>query len=123
MSKNQPDQFRDFKGAFIPKDIWVNSELSGDEKLMWGEIFALDNKFGCIASNEHFMKMFGYANERKPQRLIKSLKEKGYISVEIDKRNHSRVMNVVGKYRHLDADHMSDLEVMRNELLGKFRIR
>jgi len=123
MSETQPDQFRDFKGAFIPKDIWVNSELSGDEKLMWGEIFALDNKFGCIASNEHFMKMFGYANERKPQRLIKSLKEKGYISVEIDKRNHSRVMNVVGKYRHLDADHMSDLEAMRADLLGKFRNR
>lgn len=73
-----PANERDFKGAYIPKDIWCNRELSGDEKLMWGEIFSLDNKFGCIASNEHFMEMFGFANTRKPQRIIKSLKDKGY---------------------------------------------
>jgi len=123
MISERSDNFRDFKGAFIPKDIWINPELSGDEKLMWGEIFALDNDFGCIASNEHFMEMFGFANTRKPQRIIKSLKDKGYVTVEIDKRNDSRVIKVVGKYRHLDAGHMSDLEAMRAELTGKMRLR
>lgn len=109
---------RDFKGAYIPKEIWCNPELSGDEKLMWGEIFALDNEFGCIASNEHFMEMFNYKNDRKPQRLIKSLKDKGYITVEIDKRRDVRVMHIVGKYRHLDKDHMASLMAMRDDLLG-----
>lgn len=110
---------RDFKGVFIPKEIWCNPELNGDEKMMWGEIYALDNDFGCIASNEHFMEMFGFNNDRKPQRLIKSLREKGYITVEHDKRKDERVMHVVGKFRHLDKQHMSDLEAMRNVLLGK----
>ena len=123
MPEQSQHQFRDFKGAFIPKDIWINPELSGDEKLMWGEIFALDNSFGCIAGNEHFMKMFGYANERKPQRLIKSLKEMGYITVEIDKKDDSRVMRITGKYRHLDDAHMRNLAAMRADLIGNMRKR
>lgn len=113
---------RDFKGAFIPKEIWCNPELNGDEKLMWGEIYSLDNDFGCIASNEHFMEMFGFNNDRKAQRLIKSLKDKGYITVEHDKRKDTRVIHVLGKFRHLDKQHMSDLEAMRDELLGKFKM-
>lgn len=90
---------------------------------MWGEIFALDNSFGCIAGNEHFMKMFCYANERKPQRLIKSLKDKDYITVEVDKKDDSRTIRITGKYRHLDDDHMRDLAAMRADLIGKMRGR
>lgn len=122
-SERTPANQRDFKGAYIPKDIWCNPELSGDEKLMWGEIFSLDNDFGCVASNEHFMEMFGWKNERKPQRLIKSLREKGYIAVKIDKAKDQREINVVGKYRHMDDGHMSDLAAMRQDLIGKMRLR
>jgi len=118
-----PAHQRDFKGAFIPKDIWCNPELSGDEKLMWGEIFSLDNEFGCVASNEHFMEMFGFANPRKPQRIIKALKDKGYVTVEISKRNDSRVIHITGKYRHLDKSHMADLQRMRQELIHSKRLR
>ena len=109
---------RDFKGVHIPKDIWCNTELDGDEKLMWGEIFALDNDCGCIAKNEHFMVMFGWANERKPQRVIKSLRDKGYITVENDKRFDRRTMHIVGKYRHLDNEEMENLLALRDQLLG-----
>lgn len=119
----QPAHQRDFKGAFIPKDIWCNPELNGDEKLMWGEIYALDNDFGCIATNAHFMEMFGWNNERKPQRIIKALREKGLITVTIDKKTDARTITVTGKYRHLDRHHMSDLEAMRAELAGKMNIR
>ena len=118
-----PANERDFKGAFIPKDIWCNPELSGDEKLMWGEIFSLDNDFGCVASNEHFMEMFAFNNTRKPQRLIKSLKDKGYITVEINKRDDSRVIRITGKYRHLNKEHMANLEAMRANLIHKIRYR
>lgn len=110
---------RDFKGVYIPKDIWCNAELDGDEKLMWGEIFALDNDFGCVVGNEHFMEMFGWNTERKVQRKIKSLKEKELITVEQDKREDRRTMRITGKYRHLDKNHMSDLEKMRKELTFK----
>ncbi len=114
-----PAYERDFKGAFIPKDIWCNRELSGDEKLMWGEIFSLDNDFGCIATNEHFMEMFGFNNTRKSQRLIKNLKDKGYITIEINKRDDTRTIRVVGKYRHLDRNEMSDLEALRSQLVHR----
>lgn len=113
---------RDFKGAFIPKDIWCNSELDGDAKLMWGEIFALDNDFGCVAGNDHFMEMFGWKNTRKVQREIKKLHDMGLISIDRDVQNNSRVIRIVGKYRHLDKKHMSDLEAMRAELLKGFKM-
>jgi hypothetical protein len=113
---------RDFKGVFLPKDIWCNKELDGDEKLMWGEVFALDNNFGCIAGNEHFQEMFGWNNDRKVQRLIKSLKDKDYITVEIDKTRDHRVIRIVGKYRHLDREAMSSLEEMRAQLLRDMRM-
>ncbi|WP_299211988.1 helix-turn-helix domain-containing protein [uncultured Tateyamaria sp.] len=116
-----PANERDFKGAYIPKEIWCSPELSGDEKLMWGEIFSLDNDFGCVASNRHFMEMFGFNNERKPQRLIKQLKDKGYITVQVDKRDDQRVIRIVGKYRHMDKDHMANLLSLREDLLGKMR--
>lgn len=113
---------RDFKGAFIPKDIWCNPELDGDAKLMWGEIFALDNDFGCIASNEHFMNMFGWKNDRKVQREIKKLLDKGLISSEQNKRDDLRTLRIVGKYRHLDKEHMANLEELRAELVKGFRM-
>lgn len=118
-----PAYERDFKGAFIPKDIWCNRELTGDEKLMWGEIFSLDNEFGCIASNTHFMEMFGFANARKPQRIIKALKDKGYVTVEINKADDSRVIRITGKYRHLDRTHMADLAALRADLIRGMRLR
>lgn len=113
---------RDFKGVFIPKDIWCNPELDGDTKLMWGEIFALDNKFGCVAKNDHFMKMFGWKNERKVQREIKKLNDLGLIAIEQDKRKDQRTIRVVGKYRHLDKEHMANLETLRNELVSGFKM-
>lgn len=119
MDGEQQKKARDFKGVFIPKDIWCHPELDGDEKIMWGEVFSLDNDFGCVAGNGHFMEMFGWANERKVQRVIKSLKMKGLISVEIDKRKDQRVIRVCGKYRHLDRGEMEDLMALREQLIGK----
>ena len=116
------DHQRDFKGAFIPKEIWCNPELDGDAKLVWGEIYALDNDFGCIASNEHFMGMFGWKNDRKVQREIKKLSDMGLISVEIDKRQDNRTIRVLGKFRHLDKEEMTNLEALRSELISKFKL-
>ena len=113
---------RDFKGAFIPKDIWCNPELDGDAKLLWGEIFALDNDFGCVASNQHFMDMFGWKNDRKVQREIKKLLDLGLISVEQNKRHDTRTMRIVGKYRHLDKKLMSDLQALREELIKGYKM-
>ena len=119
--ERQPANKRDFKGVFIPKEIWCNRDLNGDEKMLWGEVYALDNDFGCIASNEHFMEMFGFNNDRKPQRIIKSLKDKGYIKVDPEKRSNLRTITVIGKFRHLDGQEMENLHALKQGLIHKIK--
>lgn len=69
---------RDFKGVWIPKEIWLLNDISAIEKLLLVEIHSLDNKDGCFAGNEYFSEFFGisiYAISRH----IKKLKANGYI--------------------------------------------
>ena len=46
-------QERDFKGVYVPKEIWLTPELTGYERLIFMEVYSLDRKFGCVAGNEH----------------------------------------------------------------------
>ena len=41
---------RDFKGVWIPKEIWLSADLSLTEKALFVEIHSLDNERGCFAS-------------------------------------------------------------------------
>ena len=71
---------RDFKGVWIAKEIWENTELSWMEKLFITEINSLDGKDGCYASNKRFAEFFGLSNGRCSQ-IINSLIKKKYIGV------------------------------------------
>lgn len=71
---------RGFKGVWIPKEIWLHKGLTLQEKIMLVEVDSLDNENGCFASNGHFAEFLG-VSDRQVQRMIKSLKEKGYISI------------------------------------------
>ena len=42
---------RDFKGIWIPKDIYLSKELNWTDKLLLIEIDSLDNENHCMASN------------------------------------------------------------------------
>jgi hypothetical protein len=42
---------RDFKGVWIPKDVWLDHNLTWMEKLLLVEIDSLDAEKGCFASN------------------------------------------------------------------------
>lgn len=67
------------------------------EKLVLAEIESLSSlEKGCIASNEHFGELLGI-QKQNASKLINSLKEKGYISVEIVKgsRNHDRKISII----------------------------
>ncbi|ONI47277.1 hypothetical protein AN644_00170 [Candidatus Epulonipiscium fishelsonii] len=68
-----------FKGVWIPAEIFLSDDLTAQEKLMFGIIQALnqDNK-GCYASNAYFGKLFKVSNTRISQ-MIKSLIDKGFI--------------------------------------------
>lgn len=71
---------RDFKGIWIPREIWLHTELSWLEKMLWAEIDSLDcAESGCTASNEYFETFFGLT-ERSVQLSLARLKRLGLIA-------------------------------------------
>jgi hypothetical protein len=70
---------RDFKGIWIPKDLWVDKRLTYFEKLLAAEIDSLDGQDHCYASNEYFCEFFD-CKERQIQDGISKLKKLGIIA-------------------------------------------
>lgn len=81
---------RDFKGIWIPKEIWLDQELSIIEKVMLVEINSLDNEKGCFAGNQHFANFFNITTVRVSQ-IIKRLKDLGYVR-ETDFDGRKRIL-------------------------------
>lgn len=73
---------RDFKGIFIPKEIWLDDELSAIDKFILAEIDSLDvdGGEGCYASNEYLSK-FCKCSVTKVSTSISKLIELGYVRV------------------------------------------
>ena len=73
---------RDFKGVWIPKEVWLDDRLSAVEKIILVEIDSLDStERGCWASNQHIAK-FCQVSERTVSSAISKLKDLGYIYVQ-----------------------------------------
>jgi len=92
--KNMENKDRDFKGVWIPKEIWLNTDLSVIEKCLIVEIDSLDNsEKGCFASNEYLGNFIG-VKEGTAANMISNLKKRGYISqVFFDGRNRGLRLN------------------------------
>ena len=74
---------RDFKGIWIPKEIWLDSNLTWSEKMLLVEIDSLATlEKGCFATNEYLSDFFNLSKDRI-SKLISSLKLKGYIEVKL----------------------------------------
>jgi hypothetical protein len=73
---------RDFKGVWIPKEIWIDTELTWMEKLLLVEINSLDNQEGCYASNQYFADFFNLRTSRISE-IVNSLVEKKYITSKL----------------------------------------
>lgn len=74
---------RDFKGIWIPKEIWLDDNLTWSEKMLLVEIDSLSTlEKGCIATNEYLSNFFNLSKDRI-SKLISSLKSKGYIEVKL----------------------------------------
>lgn len=71
---------KEFKGVWIPREVWLNSDLKLIEKTFLVEIASLDNINGCYASNSYFSDFFDLSKTRCSA-IIKSLQEKGYITI------------------------------------------
>jgi hypothetical protein len=110
---------RDFKGVWIPKDIWLSRQLSLMEKVLFVEIHSLDNEDGCYASNRHFAEFFD-VSERQIQNVIAALKSKGFIFVTI-KNRFEREIRVVGKYARVRGEDLRKLRQNQSDLAEKFR--
>ena len=81
---------RDFKGVFIPKEIWLNDELSAIEKMIFTEIDSLDGDTHCYASNE-YLANFCKTSIPTVTRAISHLKLLGYIE-EVSNNGRTRVL-------------------------------
>lgn len=90
---------RDFKGIWIPREIWLSKYLTLQEKVFLVEIDSLDNKDGCFASNAYFADFFGLSI-RRARVIISSLVKKGRMTSTIVYKNggkevDKRVLRVI----------------------------
>ena len=87
---------RDFKGVWIPKEIWTNRSLSLLQKALLVEINSLDNKFGCVANNKYFADFFD-TTPPSISNIIQKLKNGGFLIVTYkdELTKSGRVMKVV----------------------------
>ncbi len=85
---------RDFKGIWIPKNIWISDKMSIIEKIFFVEIDSLDNKDGCFASNSYFAKFFKMTNGRVSQ-IINSLIKKGYLQAVYEREGKQIIKRVL----------------------------
>ena len=88
---------RDFKGIWIPKEIWLRTDLSTSEKIMLLEIDSLSDKEGCFAKNKHFSELL-VKSSGTVENMIAKLRDKGLI--EIYDENGKRILKVTDKLTH-----------------------
>ena len=87
MDKEKPNYY-----AIIPADVRYDTELSANEKLLYGEISALCNKLGyCYAQNTYFAELYS-VDKRSIQRWIENLVNRGYIIVDVERDDKNAVV-------------------------------
>lgn len=73
---------RDFKGVWIPREVWLDKRLSAIEKIVLIEIDSLDiGENGCFASNEYLAE-FCQCSQTKVSNAISKLIEFGYLELK-----------------------------------------
>jgi hypothetical protein len=73
---------RDFKGVWIPKEVWLDERLSALDKIIFVEIDSLDSDVrGCYASNKYLAE-FCQCSETKISKAISKLIDLGYLYVQ-----------------------------------------
>ena len=72
---------REFRGIWIPSEIWLDKELSALDKVIFAEIDSLDTEEShCFASNEYLAE-FCNCSVRSASASIQLLIAKGYIGM------------------------------------------
>lgn len=110
---------RDFKGVWIPKEIWLADGLTLIEKVFLVEIDSLDNKDGCYASNKHFQKFSGLSTSRCSQ-IINQLQAKGYIQISYIRDGKEVKKRVIKVFRKLNTPLFRKLNTPISEIKGGY---
>lgn len=96
---------RDFKGVWIPKEIWLNQDLGWSEKLLFVEIDSLAKNGECFATNEYFGQFLG-VHKKHISRLISNLADIGLVTVELvykpnSKQIDKRILHVASRNKNV----------------------
>ncbi len=119
--ENKARHERDFKGVWIPREVWLSEELSLMEKVLFVEIHSLDNERGCFASNQYFATFFGIS-DRQIRTVIGSLKSKGFVTVTVINRNE-RTIRTAGKWKRVSNEDLQSLARMKSEVIHRMSAR
>ena len=87
---------RDFKGVWIPKEIWLNENLTMIEKVILIEIDSLDNEEHCSAGND-YLAQFCQCSISKVTKAIKKLEDMGFIEVISFDGRHRKIRSCIIK--------------------------
>lgn len=90
---------RDFKGIWIPKEIWLDTKLNWSEKILLTEIDSLSNLGECFATNDYFAEFMGLSKSHI-SRIVSQLSDKKYLAIKLiykpkTKQVEKRVLTVV----------------------------
>lgn len=87
--------------AIIPSKVRYDSSLTANAKLLYGEITALCNEKGyCWASNSYFSNLYG-VSDRSIQMLLKQLKDKNYIKIDIIDKQSRKIYIDFTRYENI----------------------
>ena len=111
------EQQRQFKGIWIPKEIWLNKDLTFQEKIILVEIDSYDDgQVGCFATNKHFVNNFGINSSRISQ-IIQSLQRKNYITINYDFNGNE----IIRRYLHINRPPFPEKEGMLKTNIGMLK--
>lgn len=101
---------RDFKGIWIPREVWLSKELTMQEKLFLVEIDSLNNEKGCYAGNDYFADFFDLSKSRCSE-IIKSLEKKGFIEINyVYKEGSKEIKARIIRVKNLSTKPLRELE-------------
>lgn len=90
---------RDFKGVWIPREVWLDDRLSALDKIILVEIDSLDcGEEGCYASNKYLAE-FCQCSEAKITKSISKLVKFGYLEVVSFNGRRREIKSLLSKIR------------------------
>ena len=107
---------RDFKGVWIPREVWLDTRLNALDKIILIEIDSLDSgERGCYASNKYIAE-FCQCSESKVTKAISKLIELGYIYLQKFDGRQRELRSCLSNYdkqssKNYEADYQKNLQI------------